>query len=431
MNSDINFVSPFKRFCITIGNLPTSYLESMSYYESLTYLVNYLANNVIPALNNNGEVVKEVQEKLVELQKYVDDYFENLDVQEEIDNKLDQMALDGQLSTIILDYLQMSGIMIYDTLADMKETEHVIEGSYLMRAGELSYQDGKRALYRVRLLDVSDVVDEDELVSLTNFPTLVAEKLIDERLDDIESSITNIESNIGDLSSLTTTAQDSIVNAINEVNANTGDITNLTTSDKDSTVDAINEVNASVGDLTDLDTTDKSNLVEAINEVNELRKFDFSVHYQAYRSSSDSDTAQITLGKFYPSTHSFTTTSSNISNVYCNINGSTNADGSAGKIYGPVRMTTNYSMSDANGFPCLRYRCSDFGISVPDEAYTIWTAGSVYCKGYFSNANIYVNSTGYFYLYPSMNVTTSNDEVSMVFNPCIYIWKSFGDSPNV
>ena len=32
MNNEIKFISPFKRLCVTIGNLPTAYMESMSYY---------------------------------------------------------------------------------------------------------------------------------------------------------------------------------------------------------------------------------------------------------------------------------------------------------------------------------------------------------------------------------------------------------------
>lgn len=86
--------SPFKNFVITIGNLPTAYLESMSYYEALTYLTNYIANNIAPAERANSEAIKELQE-------YVADYFDNLDVQEEIDNKLDEMVSDGTLAEII------------------------------------------------------------------------------------------------------------------------------------------------------------------------------------------------------------------------------------------------------------------------------------------------------------------------------------------
>ena len=94
MNKEIKTISPFKNFCMTIGALPTSYLESMSYYETLCWLCKYLENTINPAINNNAEALKELQE-------YVANYFENLDVTEEINNKLDEMADDGTLAQII------------------------------------------------------------------------------------------------------------------------------------------------------------------------------------------------------------------------------------------------------------------------------------------------------------------------------------------
>lgn len=86
--------SPFKNFVITIGNLPTAYMESMSYYEALTFLTNYIANNIAPAEKANSEAITELQE-------YVANYFDNLDVTEEVNNKLDEMAEDGTLARII------------------------------------------------------------------------------------------------------------------------------------------------------------------------------------------------------------------------------------------------------------------------------------------------------------------------------------------
>ena len=129
MNNEINYVSPFKKFCVTIGNLPTAYLESMSYYEGLTYLVNYLSNNVIPALNHNGEVVEELQSQFTILKNYVDNYFENLDVQDEINNKLDEMAESGQLTDIIAQYLSLAGMFTFNTVNDMKNAENLTNGS--------------------------------------------------------------------------------------------------------------------------------------------------------------------------------------------------------------------------------------------------------------------------------------------------------------
>ena len=41
MNEPIK-LPPFKHLCMTIGNLPSSYVDSMSYYECLLWLINYL-----------------------------------------------------------------------------------------------------------------------------------------------------------------------------------------------------------------------------------------------------------------------------------------------------------------------------------------------------------------------------------------------------
>ena len=93
--------SPFKHLVMTIGELPTSFVDSMTYYECLAWLVNFLETQVIPAVNNNGEAVEELQGLYIELKNYVDNYFDNLDVQDEIDNKLDDMVEAGTFDTII------------------------------------------------------------------------------------------------------------------------------------------------------------------------------------------------------------------------------------------------------------------------------------------------------------------------------------------
>ena len=46
------------------------------------------------------------------LTDYVNNYFENLDVEEEINNKLNEMAEDGTLEEIIARYLQQSSIKV-------------------------------------------------------------------------------------------------------------------------------------------------------------------------------------------------------------------------------------------------------------------------------------------------------------------------------
>ena len=100
-NIDINTLNPFTRFCCSIGAIPASYLVAMSYEEQLLWLCDYLQNTVIPTVNNNGEAVTELQGLYTQLKNYVDNYFKNLDVQNEINHKLDEMAQDGTLANII------------------------------------------------------------------------------------------------------------------------------------------------------------------------------------------------------------------------------------------------------------------------------------------------------------------------------------------
>lgn len=142
-------MSPFKKLVMTIGELPTSFVESMTYYEALAWLVNYLENQVIPAVNNNAEAVKELQDLFIELKNFVDSYFDNLDVQDEIDNKLDEMASDGTLQEIITTYIQSNVAWTFDTVADMKQATNLIDGSYARTLGFHTINDGGGALYHI------------------------------------------------------------------------------------------------------------------------------------------------------------------------------------------------------------------------------------------------------------------------------------------
>ncbi len=77
--------------------LPLAFDESMSYYECLCALLEYLNETIVPDINNTNAGLSELQEFYTDVQNYVNDYFENLDVQEEINNKLDDMIVSGQI----------------------------------------------------------------------------------------------------------------------------------------------------------------------------------------------------------------------------------------------------------------------------------------------------------------------------------------------
>ena len=85
--------------------IPLAFDESLSYYETLCGLLSYLKDTVIPTVNNNADAVSELQTLYVELKNYVDNYFTNLDVQTEINKKLDEMVEDGTLTNLIKKYV--------------------------------------------------------------------------------------------------------------------------------------------------------------------------------------------------------------------------------------------------------------------------------------------------------------------------------------
>lgn len=110
----------FRFWCQTA--LPLVYDDSLSYYELLNKVVVYL-NNVIKDVSATEENVQLMYDTYILLQdnvkhnfeelyrlylllkEYVDNYFNNLDVQDEINNKLDELVCDGTLSRLVFKYL--------------------------------------------------------------------------------------------------------------------------------------------------------------------------------------------------------------------------------------------------------------------------------------------------------------------------------------
>lgn len=95
----------FRFWCQKV--IPLVYDDSLSYYELLCKVVNYL-NNVIEDLKKMGEDITNLYNAFEQLQNYVNNYFDNLDVQEEINKKLDEMAKNGELNIL----LQMKARMV-------------------------------------------------------------------------------------------------------------------------------------------------------------------------------------------------------------------------------------------------------------------------------------------------------------------------------
>ena len=92
--------------------------------------------------HNINETVDDYINQFNELHDYVHDYFDNLDVQEEINNKLDQMQEEGTLQEIITQYIQSNVEWTFDTVADMQSATNLINGSYARTIGYNAKDDG-------------------------------------------------------------------------------------------------------------------------------------------------------------------------------------------------------------------------------------------------------------------------------------------------
>ena len=91
----------FRFWCQKV--LPLVYDDSLSYYETVNKIVVYL-NKVIEDVGKMGEDVTALHEAYVKLQDFTNEFFDNLSVQDEVDNKLDRMAEDGSLTELVMPF---------------------------------------------------------------------------------------------------------------------------------------------------------------------------------------------------------------------------------------------------------------------------------------------------------------------------------------
>ena len=182
-------VPMFRYFCQKV--LPAVYDDSLSYYELLCKITAKI-NEIIITQNTQVDAIKELQSLYVELKNYVDNYFTNLDVQTEINNKLDQMAQDGTLADVISQYLNLQAIIGFNNIKELSLTTNLTNGSFAKTYGKISYNDGLGAFYKIRERTNQDVVDGDKIVVLSNTQNLIAEKIYSQEIINLENEIKEI-----------------------------------------------------------------------------------------------------------------------------------------------------------------------------------------------------------------------------------------------
>ena len=181
-------LTPFKWFVIENFPFIEADFDALTEWQLFCKLSKEM-NKIIEKVNQAGEQTENLTNAFIDLQDYVNNYFDNLDVQDEINNKLNEMAEDGTLSEIISIYLNSNAIRGFDNIEDMKDAQNVTVGTFVKTFGKNILNDGYGAFYVIRELKNTDVIDNDNIVAINNFPTLVAEKIINNNLKDIEEKI--------------------------------------------------------------------------------------------------------------------------------------------------------------------------------------------------------------------------------------------------
>ena len=110
-------LTPFKR-CV-LQNFPfiEADFDALTNYGLLCKIVEYL-NKVINSQNVVQENFVELNNAFISLKSYVDNFFDNLDVQDEIDRKIDEMVEDGTMAQLVQDAVNSS--YLYDEITVTK-----------------------------------------------------------------------------------------------------------------------------------------------------------------------------------------------------------------------------------------------------------------------------------------------------------------------
>ena len=174
---DYKYLTPFKWFILENFPFIEADFDALTNWQLFCKLGKEM-NKIINSENILGTQMENVTNAFIELQNYVDNYFENLDVQNEINTKLDEMAESGELQNIIVAFLKLNSLISFNNVEDMKNSQNLIDGSFAQTLGFYKYNDGGSGTYKIREIQNTDIVDNCTIIPLS-FNNLIAELIIE------------------------------------------------------------------------------------------------------------------------------------------------------------------------------------------------------------------------------------------------------------
>lgn len=118
MKSFINFLPPW----VETNLQPAFYDKQSGTCIQQTARMYAKVNQLVRAVNKQNETIADYINKFIELKDFVEDYFDNLDVQQEINNKLDSMVESGEMQQILAPYVNERIDELTDSVNDQIQT---------------------------------------------------------------------------------------------------------------------------------------------------------------------------------------------------------------------------------------------------------------------------------------------------------------------
>lgn len=191
-NFNFNKLTPFKWFVLENFPFIEADFDALTEWQLFCKLGKEM-NKIINSENTLGTQVENVTNAFIDLQNYVNNYFDNLDIQEEVNNKLNEMVESGELAELISQYLESKAVIGFNTTSALSQATNLVNGSIARTLGRNQYNDGYGAFYKIRQRTNSDTPDGYNIIVLTNTENLVAERILNQSIINLENEVEELK----------------------------------------------------------------------------------------------------------------------------------------------------------------------------------------------------------------------------------------------
>lgn len=142
--TDMKNLTPFKLCVLQSFPFIEADFDAVTNYQLLCKVVEYL-NKVIDNNNKQNDNISQLEQNFITLYNYVKNYFDNLDVQDEVNKKLDEMVSSGELADLFNKYM----IRTYDTMRDLISDGSISINSIAITKGYYTINDKGKSIYLI------------------------------------------------------------------------------------------------------------------------------------------------------------------------------------------------------------------------------------------------------------------------------------------